>query len=70
MRQMSKNGLCFLKLAAEKENLEMDIQEFRALVERRRSIRGYGENRAVSDELVCTILGCARRGRSGGNGQP
>jgi nitroreductase len=49
---------------------EMNISDFRALVEQRRSIRGYDENREVSEELITTILDCARWAPSGGNGQP
>jgi 5,6-dimethylbenzimidazole synthase len=49
---------------------EMNISEFRALVERRRSIRGYDESREVPEELIRTILDCARWAPSGGNGQP
>jgi 5,6-dimethylbenzimidazole synthase len=48
----------------------MDINDFRALVEQRRSIRGYDERRAVPDEAVRAILDCARWAPSGGNGQP
>jgi nitroreductase len=48
----------------------MNIDDFRALVERRRSIRGYDESREVSDEAIKTILDCARWAPSGGNGQP
>jgi 5,6-dimethylbenzimidazole synthase len=48
----------------------MNIGDFRALVERRRSIRGYDESRDVSEELVTMILDCARWAPSGGNGQP
>ena len=48
----------------------MNISDFRALVEQRRSIRGYDENREVSEELITTILDCARWAPSGGNGQP
>lgn len=47
----------------------MTIDDLRALVARRRSIRGY-EERQVSDEMVRTILDCARWAPSGGNGQP
>jgi 5,6-dimethylbenzimidazole synthase len=49
---------------------EMNISEFRALVEQRRSIRGYDESREVPEELMRTILDCARWAPSGGNGQP
>jgi nitroreductase len=48
----------------------MNISDFRALVEQRRSIRGYDESREVSEELITTILDCARWAPSGGNGQP
>jgi nitroreductase len=48
----------------------MDIHELQALVERRRSIRGYDESREVSDETIRAILDCARWAPSGGNGQP
>lgn len=48
----------------------MDICEFHALVERRRSIRGYDESREVPDDIVRSILDCARWAPSGGNGQP
>ncbi|MGN6735352.1 MAG: nitroreductase family protein, partial [Candidatus Binatia bacterium] len=48
----------------------MNIEEFRGLVEKRRSTRGYDENRAVSDDMIKTILDCARWAPSGGNGQP
>jgi nitroreductase len=49
---------------------EMNISEFRALVEQRRSIRGYDESREVPEALMRTILDCARWAPSGGNGQP
>ena len=48
----------------------MNIDALRELVMRRRSIRGYDENREVSDEMIRTILDCARWAPSGGNGQP
>jgi nitroreductase len=48
----------------------MNIGDFHALVERRRSVRGYDESRDVSEELVTMILDCARWAPSGGNGQP
>jgi 5,6-dimethylbenzimidazole synthase len=48
----------------------MKIDDLQALVERRRSIRGYDENRDVSDDLIRQILECARWAPSGGNGQP
>jgi nitroreductase len=48
----------------------MHIDSLRALVEQRRSIRGYDSNREVSDEVIRTILDCARWAPSGGNGQP
>jgi nitroreductase len=38
----------------------MGISEFRALVEQRRSIRGYDESREVPEELISMILDCAR----------
>ena len=34
----------------------MDIHDLHALVERRRSIRGYDETREISDETVRSIL--------------
>ncbi|HEX9271371.1 MAG TPA: nitroreductase family protein [Candidatus Binatia bacterium] len=48
----------------------MNIEALRALVERRRSIRGYDETRDVADETIQAILNCARWAPSGGNGQP
>ena len=48
----------------------MNMSELQSLVEQRRSIRGYDENRAVSDELIDAILNCARWAPSGGNAQP
>ena len=48
----------------------MKIDDLRLLVEQRRSIRGYDENREVSADAIDTILGCARWAPSGGNGQP
>ena len=48
----------------------MKIDDLRLLVEQRRSIRGYDENREVSDEAIKTVLDCARWAPSGGNGQP
>jgi len=48
----------------------MQIDDLRALVEQRRSIRGYDESREVSVDTVKTILDCARWAPSGGNGQP
>jgi 5,6-dimethylbenzimidazole synthase len=48
----------------------MNISDFRALIEQRRSIRGYHENREVPEELITMILDCARWAPSGGNGQP
>ena len=48
----------------------MNIEDLQALVEKRRSTRGYDEDRAVSDDRVRTILECARWAPSGGNGQP
>jgi len=47
----------------------LTIDDLRALVEQRRSIRGYDEERQVSDEMVRTILDCAHWTPSGGNGQ-
>lgn len=46
------------------------IDDLQALVERRRSIRGYDENRDVPDDVVEALLDCARWAPSGGNGQP
>jgi 5,6-dimethylbenzimidazole synthase len=48
----------------------MKIEGLQALVEQRRSIRGYDETRDVTDEMVGAILNCARWAPSGGNGQP
>jgi nitroreductase len=48
----------------------MKIDDLQALVEQRRSIRGYDETRSVTDEMVGAILNCARWAPSGGNGQP
>lgn len=48
----------------------MKIDDLRALVEQRRSIRGYDENREVPHDAVETVLDCARWAPSGGNGQP
>ncbi|HEY7218433.1 MAG TPA: nitroreductase family protein [Candidatus Binatia bacterium] len=48
----------------------MNIEELRALIERRRSTRGYDESRHVANELINAILDCARWAPSGGNGQP
>lgn len=48
----------------------MNLEALRALVERRRSIRGYDETRDVADETIKAILDCARWAPSGGNGQP
>ena len=48
----------------------MKIGDLRALVEQRRSVRGYDESREVPDEVVNAILDCARWAPSGGNGQP
>ena len=48
----------------------MNIGDFRALVERRRSIRGYDESRDVPEDFIAMILDCARWAPSGGNGQP
>ena len=47
----------------------MNISDFRALVEQRRSICGYDESREVSEEFIKTILDCARGARLVGNGQ-
>jgi nitroreductase len=46
------------------------INDLQALVERRRSIRGYDETRDVPDDVVKALLDCARWAPSGGNGQP
>lgn len=48
----------------------MNIDALRELVMRRRSIRGYDEDREVSEDSVRAILDCARWAPSGGNGQP
>jgi nitroreductase len=48
----------------------MKIDDLYALVERRRSIRGYDESREVSEQAIAMILNCARWAPSGGNGQP
>ena len=48
----------------------MDIHDLHALVEQRRSIRGYDESREISKETLRSILDCARWAPSGGNGQP
>jgi nitroreductase len=48
----------------------MNVDELQTLIEGRRSIRGYDEKRDVSDDLIRTILNCARWAPSGGNGQP
>ena len=48
----------------------MVMDDLHALVMQRRSIRGYDENRDIPDEVVRTILDCARWAPSGGNGQP
>src|SRR5690242_20114832 len=48
----------------------MNMSDFRALVENRRSIRGYDQNRDVPDDVLRAILDCARWAPSGGNGQP
>ena len=48
----------------------MKIADLRLLMEQRRSIRGYDENREVSEDAIDTILGCAAWAPSGGNGQP
>ena len=47
----------------------MNISDFRALVEQRKASAGT-MNREVSEELITTILDCARWAPSGGNGQP
>jgi nitroreductase len=52
------------------QEYEMKIGDFRALVEQRRSIRGYDESKAVPREVIREILDCARWAPSGGNGQP
>ena len=46
----------------------MNIEDLQALVEKRRSTRGYDEDRAVSDDRVRTILECARWRPRWGNG--
>jgi nitroreductase len=48
----------------------MRSHDLHALVEQRRSIRGYDEGREISGETVQAILDCARWAPSGGNGQP
>jgi nitroreductase len=48
----------------------MKINDLYALVQQRRSVRGYDESRPVSDEAIKAILDCARWAPSGGNGQP
>lgn len=48
----------------------MKMNELQSLVEKRRSIRGYDERRAVPDDMVEAILNCARWAPSGGNAQP
>ena len=48
----------------------LSIDDLRQLAMRRRSIRGYDENREVPQSVIETILECARWAPSGGNGQP
>lgn len=48
----------------------LTLDDFRELVTRRRSIRGYDKNREVPEEIIRKILDCARWAPSGGNGQP
>jgi 5,6-dimethylbenzimidazole synthase len=48
----------------------LSIDDLRQLAMRRRSIRGYDENREVPQSIIDTILECARWAPSGGNGQP
>ena len=48
----------------------MKFDDLQSLVEQRRSIRGYDEQRDVGDETIRNILNCARWAPSGGNGQP
>ncbi len=48
----------------------MKIEDLQSLVELRRSIRGYDDQREVSDDSIRAILNCARWAPSGGNGQP
>jgi len=48
----------------------LNIDELRGLAMQRRSIRGYDENREVSEEAIRAVLDCARWAPSGGNGQP
>src|SRR5258706_12140932 len=48
----------------------MKFDELQSLVEQRRSIRGYDEQRDVADKTIRNILNCARWAPSGGNGQP
>src|ERR1044071_5841524 len=48
----------------------MNMSDFRRLVENRRSIRGYDQNRDVADDVLRAILDCARWAPSGGNSQP
>jgi nitroreductase len=45
----------------------MTIQDLQALVQGRRSIRGYDEKREVSDEAIRALLDCAGSAPSGGN---
>lgn len=48
----------------------LSIDDLRQLAMRRRSIRGYDENREVPQSVIEMILECARWAPSGGNGQP
>lgn len=48
----------------------LSIDDLRQLAMRRRSIRGYDENREVPQSVIEIILECARWAPSGGNGQP
>lgn len=48
----------------------LSIDDLRELAMRRRSIRGYDENREVAESAIEMILECARWAPSGGNGQP
>ena len=48
----------------------MKFDDLLALVQQRRSVRGYDESRPVPDEAVKALLDCARWAPSGGNGQP
>lgn len=48
----------------------MKFDDLLALVQQRRSVRGYDESRPVPDKAVKAVLDCARWAPSGGNGQP